>query len=361
MSFIERLTYIEETYKGLESKMLDPEISQRPQEMMRIHKELKAMERAYRLYLQLKQTIADKADAKATLENETDTEMLDLAREQLSDATTRQEDLEAEIKIALLPTDPNDDKNIFLEVRPAAWGDEAWLFAEELLRMYMRYAERQALRTEIVEHDLSDIGGLKLWILKISWDSVFSKLKFESGVHRVQRIPDTESNGRIHTSTVTVAVMPEIEDVDITINPNDVTMDTYAASSAGGQNANKNQTWVRLHHLPTGLIVTIGDSKSQLQNKEKARAVLRSRLYQIEQDKQQAEQKEKRLDQVGTWDRSEKIRTYNFPQDRVTDHRIKESRGNLPGIMDGDIQDIIDKLIVENQQRLLAAQTQAWA
>lgn len=360
MEFLQSIAYIEENYRDLEAKMMDPEISQDTTRMIALHKELKRMERPFQLYQQLRQCVADKADAKATIDQERDPDTLELAKEQLHQAVEDEERLMQEIKLALLPSDPNDDKNIFLEVRPAAGGDEAGLFAEEVLRMYLRYAERQSFKTEIVEHDMSDIWGLKLGILKISGESVYSKLKFESGVHRVQRIPDTESSGRIHTSTVTVAVMPEVEAVDVHIDPNDVSMDTFAASSAGGQNANKNQTWVRLHHLPSGLIVTIADNKSQLQNKEKARAVLRSRLYQIEQEKQHAEQKEQRLDQVGSGDRSEKIRTYNFPQDRVTDHRIKTSRGNLPGIMDGEIQDIIDTLIIEQQQRLLAAQTDWW-
>jgi peptide chain release factor 1 len=249
-----------------------------------------------------------------------------------------------------LPKDPNDDKNIFLEIRPAAWWDEAWLFAMELCRAYLNYANTQWRKTEIIDQQISEAWGLKIMIIKISGEMVYSKLKFESWVHRVQRIPATESNGRVHTSTITVAIMPEVEDVDFHINPADVVMDTYAASSAWWQNANKNQTWVRLHHKPTWLIVTIWDSKSQMHNKDKAWSVLRSRLYQIESDRKQAEVRDARGSQIGNWDRSEKIRTYNFPQDRITDHRIKQSWSNLPWIMMWEFENIISTLIIHAQQ-----------
>jgi peptide chain release factor 1 len=223
------------------------------------------------------------------------------------------------------------------------------------LKMYLCFAQKKWWKTEIVEEQLSDIGWVKFVMVKITWKKVYSLMKFESGVHRVQRIPETESQWRVHTSTVTVAVMPEAEDVDIQIDMKDIVMDTYAASSNWWQNANKNQTWVRIHHIPSWLIVNIWDSKSQIQNKEKAFAVLKSRLYQIELDKKQAEEKDLRWNQIWTWDRSEKIRTYNFPQDRVTDHRIHESRSNLPSIMAWNIDDIMDKLVLENQTKLLEA------
>ena len=220
--------------------------------------------------------------------------------------------------------------------------------------MYLGYAAKKGWKAEIVEEQLSDIGGIKFVMVKVSGNKVYSIMKFESGVHRVQRIPETESQGRVHTSTVTVAIMPEAEDIDFVIDPKDVEMDTYAASSSGGQNANKNQTGVRLRHLPSGLIVNIGDSKSQLQNKDKARSVLKARLYQIEMDKKTAETKTLRGDQIGNGDRSEKIRTYNFHQDRITDHRIHQSWSNIPVFMTGEIQDMIDALVMENQTRLLA-------
>lgn len=220
----------------------------------------------------------------------------------------------------------------------------------------MLYAQKKGWKTEIIEQQYSDVGGVKFAMVKMSGDHVYSQMKFESGVHRVQRIPATESQGRVHTSTITVAIMPEVENVEFHINPNDVQMDTYAASSSGGQNANKNQTGVRLHHLPTGTIVTIGDSKSQMQNKEKAWSVLKARLYQVELDKKNDEERKVRGDQIGGGDRSEKIRTYNFPQDRVTDHRIKESRGNIPGIMMGEMDDIVHALIVHQQAEQMKAE-----
>ncbi len=292
-------------------------------------------------------------EAKEIIEHETDEEVVAMAQEELEQAENQVEELEKNIKIALLPRDPNDDKDVYLEIRPAAWWDEAWLFATELLKMYLGYADRKWWKTEIVDEQLSDIWGIKDVTVKIAWDRVYSLMKFESGVHRVQRIPATESQWRVHTSTVTVAIMPEAEDVDIVIDPKDIEMDTYAASSAWWQNANKNQTGVRIHHKPSWLIVNIGDSKSQLQNKEKAFAVLKSRLYQIELDKKMEKEKALRGNQIGTWDRSEKIRTYNFPQDRITDHRIHESWSNIPVILTGDLDDIMEKMVLENQTRLL--------
>jgi len=284
-----------------------------------------------------------------------DQEMKDLADMQIQEWRETLKALEEKVKIALLPKDEDDDKNIYLEIRPAAWGDEAWLFASELLRAYLMYAQKQSWKTDVVEEQLSDIGWLKFAMIKISWENVYEKLKRESGVHRVQRIPQTESQWRVHTSTITVAIMPEIDDVHVDIDPKDVEMDTFAASSAWWQNANKNQTWVRLRHQPTGIIVTIADSKSQMHNKEKARNILKAKLYQLEQEKKTAESREIRWDQIGTWDRSEKIRTYNFPQDRVTDHRIKQSRSNLPWILSGDIDDIIQTMTIENQAKLMAS------
>jgi peptide chain release factor 1 len=226
-------------------------------------------------------------------------------------------------------------------VRPAAGGDEAGLFAAELLKCYMLYASRQWWTTEMIDNQLTDVGGVKNCTIKIAGESVYSKLKRESWVHRVQRIPSTESQGRVHTSTITVAIMPEVEEIDAVIDMADIEMDTYAASSSWGQNANKNQTWVRLRHKPTGIIVNIWDTKSQLKNKERAFSILRSRLYQLEIEKIQADQKDVRSAQIGNGDRSEKIRTYNYPQDRITDHRLKESRSNLPVVMQGNIDDII--------------------
>lgn len=294
-------------------------------------------------------------EAKQILEIENDSEMIELAKHQLSDSQEHIQLLEEKLTQEMLPKDPNDEKDCYVEIRPAAWWDEAWLFGIELFRCYCMYADQMGRKYEVIEQQLSDIGGVKLIIMRIIWNKVYSRMKFESWVHRVQRIPATESQGRVHTSTITVAIMPEAEDIDFQINVNEVEMDTYAASSSGWQNANKNQTWVRLRHIPTGLIVTIGDSKSQLQNKDKAWSVLRSRLYQIEQEKIQNAEKAARWAQIGTWERSEKIRTYNYPQDRITDHRIKQSWSNLPLIMLGNIGPLIDACIIAAQKGVLGS------
>ncbi len=352
---LEKLKKIADKYELLSQQLYDPEIGADQQKAMKINRELSSLRESYELYKQIETATHQLDEAKHLLETESDPDTIELAKAQLEEAQAQLEGMDEKVQLALLPQDPNDDKNIFLEIRPAAGGDESGLFAAELLRMYLRYAERNGWKAEVIEHERSGIGWIKFAMAKISGVKVYSKLKFESGVHRVQRIPDTESQWRVHTSTVTVAVMPEVEDVEVVVDPNDVEIDTFAASSAGGQNANKNQTWVRLHHKPTGLIVMGQDSKSQLQNKENAWKVLRVRLYQLEMDKQIKEQKEKRFDQIGTWDRSEKIRTYNFPQDRLTDHRIKQSRSNLPVIMDGGIEDMVNAMVLENQTKLLEA------
>lgn len=355
---LEKLNTIIAKYEQLREESLKPEIFEDMEKAKKVNKELASLEKTFELATAYKKALETLQNAQEMLTNESDPDLLEMAQEELDSSKEEIETLDHELKIALLPKDPNDEKNIYLEIRPAAGGDEAGLFAGELLKMYLNFAQKKGRKPEIVEEQLSDIGGVKFVMVKVAGESVYSMMKFESGVHRVQRIPDTESNGRVHTSTVTVAIMPEAEDVDVQIDPKDVVMDTYAASSSGGQNANKNQTGVRLHHLPSGLIVNIGDSKSQMQNKEKAFAVLKSRLYQIELEKKQAEEKSLRGNQIGSGDRSEKIRTYNFPQDRVTDHRIHESRSNLPNIMMGNIDDIIGKMVLENQTMLLNQQMQ---
>jgi len=314
-----------------------------------LNKEMSSMEDPYHLAQQYVLFDAHVKEAKALLATSNDEEIIAMAKDQLQESQVKLEEILQALKITLLPRDVRDERNVFLEIRPAAGGDESSLFAHELMRSYIMYAQLKWRKSEIVEYQASDVGGLKFVVIKVSWKKVFSRLKYESGVHRVQRIPDTESSGRIHTSTVTIAIMPEADEVDFYLDMNDIQMDTYAASSSWGQNANKNQTWVRLHHKPTWIIVTIGDSKSQLQNKEKAYAVLRAKLYQRKVDVLQEQEQAMRWSQVGTWDRSEKIRTYNFPQDRVTDHRLRQSRWNIPAIMAGGLDDIIDSLIVNDQ------------
>lgn len=350
---IEKLNWIIEKYEELMAKSISPEVVADPKESIKINKEISSMQERYDLAKEYTTLWNQLEEAKEILNTESDEEMLEIAKEQKKESEEKLAEVESKLKIALLPQDPNDDKNIFLEIRPAAWWDESALFGAELLKMYLAYAQKKWWKPEIVEEQLTDIWWVKFVMVKISWDKVYSLMKFESGVHRVQRIPETESQWRVHTSTVTVAIMPEVDDVSIYIDPKDVTMDTYAASSSWWQNANKNQTWIRLHHIPTGIIVDIGDSKSQIKNKEKAFEVLKSRLYQIELDKQQKEQKELRWNQIWTWDRSEKIRTYNFPQDRITDHRIHKSWSNIPVILAGELDDVLNSLVVENQAMLL--------
>lgn len=350
---INKLTNIIKKYESLNEQLMSPEVASHVQKSIELNKELSSLQKSYALAKQYTKYHNQLEEAKEILDTEDDEDMKEMAKEEKKEAETKLVDLEEKLKIALLPRDPNDDKNIYLEIRPAAGWDEAGLFASQLLRMYMAFAQKKGRKPEIVEEQLSDIGGVKFVMVKISGDSVYSIMKFESWVHRVQRIPDTESQGRVHTSTVTVAIMPEVKDVKVDLDMKDVQLDTYAGSSSGGQNANKNQTWVRIHHKPTGIIVDIWDSKSQLKNKEKAFDVLKSKLYQLKFEKQQKEQKAIRWDQIGSWDRSEKIRTYNFPQDRITDHRIKHSRSNIPAVLAGELDDILETIIVENQSKLL--------
>lgn len=350
---LDKLQTIEKKYMQLQEQAMDPATMNDMKKYIAINKELSNLKEVYELAVAYRKCSNQIDEANEIINNETDDDMVAMAQEELESAEAQIPELEQKIKIALLPRDPNDDKDIYLEIRPAAWWDEAWLFATELLKMYLWYATRKWWKTEIVDEQLSDIWWIKDVTVKISGESVYSLMKFESWVHRVQRIPATESQWRVHTSTVTVAIMPEAEDVDVVIDPKDIQMETYAASSAWWQNANKNQTWVRIHHKPSWLIVNIWDSKSQLQNKEKAFAVLKSRLYQIELDKKMEKEKTLRWDQIWTWDRSEKIRTYNFPQDRITDHRIHESWSNIPVVMTWDLDDIMEKMVLENQTRLL--------
>lgn len=319
--------------------------------LMKEQSDLTPIVEAYREY---KKCTQDIEDSLSMLEEESDAEMKEMLKEELGAAKDRVQELEQELKILLLPKDPNDEKNVIVEIRAGAGGDEAALFAAEIYRMYVRYAERQRWKTETMDVEEIGIGGMKNVSFMISGQGAYSRLKYESGVHRVQRVPETESGGRIHTSTITVAIMPEVENFDVQIDMNDCKFDVFRASGNGGQCVNTTDSAVRLTHLPTGIVISCQDEKSQLKNKDKALKVLRAKLYDLEQQKRHDEEAELRRSQVGTGDRSEKIRTYNFPQGRVTDHRIKLTLYKIDAIMDGDIQELIDHLIAADQAAKLA-------
>lgn len=348
---------LEDTQIRLEelmSELSEPDVASNPDRFRRLMKEqseLTPIVNAYKEYKQCKQNIEDSL---AMLEEESDEEMRELAKEELNEAKARMEELENELKILLLPKDPNDDKNVIVEIRAGAGGDEAALFAAEIYRMYVHYAESRKWKVEVLECEEIGIGGMKSVSFMITGQGAYSVMKYESGVHRVQRVPETESGGRIHTSTITVAVMPEAEEVDVVIDDKDIRIDVCRSSGAGGQCVNTTDSAVRLTHMPTGIVIYSQTEKSQIQNKAKAFALLRTKLYDLEQQKVHDAEAELRKSQVGTGDRSEKIRTYNFPQGRVTDHRIGLTLYKLDKIMNGDIQEIIDACIAEDQAKKLA-------
>ena len=336
------------------NELQEPDVANdqnRFRKLMKEQNDLTPIVEAYNEYKECKQAIEDSLEM---LEEESDEEMRELAKEELNDNKKRVEELEQELKILLLPKDPNDEKNVIVEIRAGAGGDEAALFAAEIYRMYMHYAESQRWKVELVECEEIGIGGMKNVTFMIDGKGAYSKMKYESGVHRVQRVPETESGGRIHTSTITVAVMPEAEDVDIQIDEKDIRIDVMSASGNGGQCVNTTDSAVRLTHYPTGIVIYSQTEKSQLQNKDKAFALLRAKLYDLECQKRHDAEAEARKSQIGTGDRSEKIRTYNFPQGRVTDHRIGLTLYKLDKIMNGDIQEIIDACIAADQAAKLA-------
>ena len=336
------------------SELQEPDVANnmdRFRKLMKEQNELTPIVEAYKAYKESKQAIEDSLQM---LEEESDEEMRELAKEELSEAKDRVEELEKELKILLLPKDPNDDKNVMIEIRAGAGGDEAALFAAEIYRMYIHYAESKRWKVELVECEEIGIGGMKNVTFMLNGAGVYSVMKYESGVHRVQRVPATESGGRIHTSTITVAVMPEAEEVDVVIDEKDIRIDVMRASGNGGQCVNTTDSAVRLTHYPTGIVIYSQTEKSQLQNKEKAFRLLRAKLYELELEKQQSAEAEARRSQIGTGDRSEKIRTYNFPQGRVTEHRIKLTLYKIDNIMNGDLEEIIDSLIAADQAAKLA-------
>ena len=319
--------------------------------LMKEQSNLTPIVEAYKEYKKCKETVEESL---AMLEEESDEDMRDMLKEELNESKKRIEELEDELKILLLPKDPNDDKNVMVEIRAGAGGDEAALFAAEVYRMYVHFAESQRWKVELMEAEEIGIGGMKSVTFMITGASAYSVMKYESGVHRVQRVPETESGGRIHTSTITVAVMPEAEEVDVQIDEKDIRIDVMRASGSGGQCVNTTDSAVRLTHMPTGIVIYSQTEKSQIQNKSKAYALLRAKLYDLELQKKHDAESELRRSQVGTGDRSEKIRTYNFPQGRVTDHRIKLTLYTLDAVMNGDIQEIIDNLIAADQAAKLA-------
>ena len=355
---IDKLEALAQKFVDLEYKIADPEViadQAQWQKLIKEHAGLSPIVNKYNEYIEANRLFEE---ADEIMRNEKDPDLVSFAKAELAEAKERLAKLQEEIKILLLPKDPNDEKNVIIEIRAGAGGDEAGIFAAELERMYMRYAEDRRWKVELLSENDNGVGGIKEAIFMIAGNGAYSRLKYESGIHRVQRVPQTESQGRVHTSTATVAVLPEVEDVEVQIDPNDLRIDVYRSSGHGGQSVNTTDSAVRVTHLPTGLVVTCQDGKSQLSNKEQAIKVLKSRLYDMELAKQQSEIDEHRRSQVGTGDRSRKIRTYNFPQGRITDHRIPITIYKIDAFMNGDIDEIVDSMIAYNQAIMMAQEAE---
>ncbi len=338
---LKKLEAIERRFEELTAQLSDPAVASSGERLRKVSKERASIEPAVEALRAYRKLVKEVEDNEALAAGK-DLDIREMAKEELSLLRPRVDPAEDQLRLYLVPKDPNDEKDIILEIRAGAGGDEAGLFAAELLRLYLRYAERHGWKAEIADSSPGTLGGVKEAVVNISGESVYSKLKWESGVHRVQRVPATEAQGRIHTSTVTVAVMPEAEDIDIQVNAADVEMDTFRSTGSGGQSVNTTDSAVRLTHKPTGIVVKCQQEKSQLKNRNMAMRMLRAKLFEAEIERQRSARDAARKSQVGTGDRSEKIRTYNFPQDRLTDHRVNYTRHNLPAVMDGDVQDVIE-------------------
>mgnify|MGYP000448780572 FL=1 len=349
----DKLQAVADRYDELNELISDPEVIADSQRFMKLSKEEGSLRETVEKYNQYKKVTQTISDDEELLRETNDDDLTALTKEELAEVREEQAQLEKELEVLLIPKDPNDDKNIIMEIRGAAGGDEASLFAADLYNMYLRYAEKQGWKVEVVDRNETEVGGFKEIALMITGDKVYSKLKFENGAHRVQRVPVTESAGRVHTSTATVGGMPEAEDVDVDIDPKDIRVDVYRSSGAGGQHVNKTSSAVRMTHLPTGIVVAMQDERSQQQNRAKAMRILKSRVYDYYQQQEQSAYDQKRKDAIGTGDRSERIRTYNYPQNRVTDHRIGLTLNKLDKIMAGDLDEIIEALIVADQTQKL--------
>lgn len=352
MNYLGKLEAFEKDFEAIEAKMADPATHGNLKELQSLARRHSHLETVVAKYREYRKTAADIEEARSLIYG-SDQDMAELARDELSEKEPLLEKLEQEIRILLLPKDPNDEKSVIMEIRGGAGGEEAALFAADLFRMYTRFAEREGWKTEVLDYNETGIGGYKEIIFRIDGNGVYSKLKFDSGVHRVQRVPATEAGGRVHTSTATVAVLPEAEDVDVEINTEDLKIDTYRSSGAGGQYVNMTDSAVRITHVPTGIVVTCQDERSQLKNRVKAMAYLRAKLYDAELRRQHEELASERRGQIGTGDRSERIRTYNFSQNRITDHRIGVTLYKLDQYLDGDLYDLIEAMTVADQTERL--------